>query len=55
MTEPGQTCSHGIPWSEDCPQCALISAREAVRHWGPLVDESRRLIEEMEQTTEEQT
>jgi hypothetical protein len=36
LIEPGKTCSHGIPWHEDCPQCALVSARETVRHWGEM-------------------
>jgi hypothetical protein len=48
------TCSHGVPWHADCPQCALISARETVRHWADLVDEARAIIAAAEQTTEEQ-
>lgn len=48
MTELGETCSHGVPWSSQCRECDLVSAREAVRHWGPVVDEARRVIESAE-------
>ena len=44
MTEFGNTCSHYVPWGEDCPQCNLASARELVAHWGEKIDEARALI-----------
>lgn len=40
----GQTCSHGIPWADNCRECNLVSARELVAHWGHQVDEARALI-----------
>jgi hypothetical protein len=51
----GETCSHGIPWTEDCPQCNLVWARDTVERLGPVVDEARAVIEAAEQTTEGQT
>ena len=54
MTEPGKAYSHGKTWTETCPECDLVSAREFVRRWAPLVDEARAKIAEAEQTTEEQ-
>ncbi|WP_157661651.1 hypothetical protein [Burkholderia ubonensis] len=41
-------CSHGKTWHEHCPACALISARETVRHWGMEVDDARKVIAEAE-------
>lgn len=41
----GETCSHGIKWACHCRECDLVSAREFVRRWAPLVDEARSLIE----------
>jgi hypothetical protein len=49
MTEPGKTCSHGIAWSDHCPQCELVSARETVAHWGEAVDRARAVIAATEQ------
>ena len=43
-----ETCSHGIPWDQECPKCALIMARETVRHFGRQVDEARAVIEAQE-------
>lgn len=40
----GDKCSHGIALGEHCPECALISARQIVEHWGDAVDEARRVI-----------
>jgi hypothetical protein len=40
-------CSHGKLWNEECPECELISAREFVKRWGPMVDEARAKIEEL--------
>ncbi len=48
MNELGKTCSHGIPWSLQCRECDLVSAREVVRHFGALVDEARAVIEATE-------
>jgi hypothetical protein len=48
MIEPGKTCSHGIAWSDHCPQCELVSARETVAHWGEAVDRARAVIEAVE-------
>jgi hypothetical protein len=39
-----ETCSHGIPWSEDCPQCNLVWARGTVERLGPVVDQAREVI-----------
>lgn len=50
----GETCSHGIPWNTDCPQCDLVSARQLAEHWGPLVDEARRVIAEAKEEGEAQ-
>jgi hypothetical protein len=44
----GERCSHGKTWAESCSECDLVSAREFVRRWGPLVDEARAKIEAME-------
>jgi hypothetical protein len=40
----GDRCSHGKTWDEECKECALVSAREFVRRWAPLVDEARAVI-----------
>lgn len=40
----GDACSHGKPWSEECPECNLVAARELVAHWGSAVDEARKMI-----------
>lgn len=37
-------CRHGIPYSRQCSECDLASAREIVAHWGEKVDEARRVI-----------
>lgn len=42
------TCSHGVSWLDDCEQCALVSAREVVAHYGALVDEARAVIRRSE-------
>jgi hypothetical protein len=52
MSEPGTHCSHGKSWHEECPECALVSAEETVRHWGRAVDEARRVIAEAEKRQE---
>jgi hypothetical protein len=44
----GNKCSHGIAWSDHCPQCELASARETVAHWGEAVDRARAVIESVE-------
>jgi hypothetical protein len=41
-------CSHGVPWGRDCLACDLVSARQIIEHWGPLVDEARKVIAEAE-------
>ena len=53
MNEFGEACSHGIKWACHCRECDLVSARDLVSHWGPAVDEARKVIEEAEreQTT----
>lgn len=48
----GDMCSHGIPWSCQCKECDLVSAREFVKRWGPQVDEYRKLIEQDEKREE---
>ena len=48
----GERCSHGKTWSQECPDCKLVSAHEMVRHWGRAVDEARKVIAESEKTTE---
>lgn len=48
MTEPTQTCSHGIRWDAECPACNLVSARELVAHWGEKIDAARKVIEAAE-------
>lgn len=47
-------CSHGKTWSQECPDCALVSAKGLVERWGKAVDEARRVIAESEKTTEGQ-
>jgi hypothetical protein len=42
----GERCSHGKTWAESCPECDLVSAREFVQRWGPMVDEARAKIAE---------
>ena len=44
----GERCSHGKTWAEECPDCALISAKEFVKRWGKAVDEARKVIAESE-------
>jgi len=44
----GETCSHGIKWACQCRECDLVSAREFVQRWGPMVDEARAKIAEAE-------
>lgn len=39
-------CSHGKTWDEDCRECDLVSARETVRRWKPVVEEAERVITE---------
>jgi hypothetical protein len=46
------TCSHGKTWAEPCLECDLVSAREFVRRWAPLVDEARAKIASAERTEE---
>jgi hypothetical protein len=48
------TCAHGFGLSERCRECDTQRAREIVQRWGAYVDESRMVIAEAEQTTEEQ-
>lgn len=48
MSEPGKTCSHGVLWTEHCPECELAGARELVAHWGEKIDDARALIEASE-------
>lgn len=45
-------CSHGIKWSCQCRECDLVSARELVRRWKPVVEEAERQIEELEKEGE---
>jgi hypothetical protein len=49
----GERCSHGKTWAESCPECDLVSARETVRRWKPVVEEAERRIEELEKEREE--
>lgn len=42
------TCSHNIRWTEECPDCALVSAKGLVERWGKAVDEARKVIAESE-------
>jgi hypothetical protein len=44
----GETCSHGIKWSCQCRECDLVSAKEFVLRWGPMVDEARAKIADAE-------
>lgn len=48
MDTPEGHCSHGKTWRDYCPACALVSARETVRHWGREVDDARKVIAEAE-------
>jgi len=41
----GEACRHGVKWSDHCPQCELVSARETVAHWGEAVDRARSVID----------
>jgi hypothetical protein len=41
-------CSHGKTWDEKCDECELVSARELVRRWKPIVEEAQRVIEAAE-------
>lgn len=50
----GERCSHGKTWAEECPDCALVSAKGFVERWGEAVDEARKVIAEREKTTEGQ-
>ncbi|MFM0537889.1 hypothetical protein PQR06_07365 [Paraburkholderia graminis] len=49
----GETCSHGIKWACQCRECDLVSAREFVQRWGPMVDEARAKIAEAEMEEQE--
>jgi len=40
----GDGCSHGKRWDAECADCALVSAKEFVARWGPMVDEARAVI-----------
>jgi len=40
-------CSHGVKWSCQCRECDLVSARETVRRWKPVVEAAERRIEEL--------
>lgn len=44
----GKTCSHGVPWDHECPQCQLVWDRETVRRWKPVVEEAERRIQATE-------
>lgn len=44
----GERCSHGKLWAEQCPECDLVSAREVVRRWKPVVEEAEMLIADAE-------
>jgi hypothetical protein len=44
----GDQCSHGVKWACQCRECDLISARELVRRWKPVVEEAELLIEALE-------
>lgn len=46
-------CSHGKTWAEACPECEIVSAKEVVEHWGPVVDEARATIAAAEQMEKE--
>lgn len=48
-------CWHGIKWADECRECDLISARETVRRWKPVVEEAERQIEELEREGEHAT
>lgn len=48
MTEPGQKCSHGIAWQDECHECDVVWAREVLRHWQKPVAEAQRVVEEVE-------
>lgn len=48
----GETCSHGVKWACQCRECDLVSAREFVQRWGPMVDEARAKIEAIEKMEE---
>lgn len=41
-------CSHGIPWSETCLHCELVSAKETVKNFGAIVEKALRRIVEIE-------
>lgn len=44
----GDRCSHGKTWTEDCPECTLVVAKQIIEHWGDAVDDARRVIAETE-------
>lgn len=48
VTELGNTCSHGARWDEECKECDLVWAKQFEAHWGPRVDEARKVIAEAE-------
>lgn len=48
MNRIGEHCSHGKLWAETCPECDLVSAKETVRRWAPVVEEAQRRIAEAE-------
>lgn len=48
----GETCSHGVKWACQCRECDLVSAREFVQRWGPMVDEARAKIAAIEKMEE---
>lgn len=43
-------CSHGKTWSQECPDCALVSAKGLVERWGKAVDEARKVIADAGET-----
>ena len=50
----GERCSHGKTWAEECPDCALVSAKGLVERWGKAVDEARKVIAESKKMTGDQ-
>lgn len=49
----GEKCWHGKKWKDECLECDLINAQEAVRNFQPIIDKNRRLIEEILKKIEE--
>ncbi len=48
MAELGQRCSHGIAWTDECPECDLVWAKQIIEHWAKPVADAQRVVEDAE-------